>query len=305
MKNERMEKLNNANVDTSKFFNVNVNVPVGADLQILIDGVPYKVTSDMIANGIMDAGYVFNRKTDGRYITAQTFHMLNDRSFNWDKKEYEKGWDAYLRNRFVYDYQFTMLADELHRLARMEKEKDPAFEVHKKFFTKDVVVALCDEHIFRAKKFINKIPVKHYQGKPYKRIPGYGDVLFADIQTKVYGKLLGVRSEVFFAKNYKELEKEFNNFRRYLVNLPYNTPKCKEWKDAFKGKGGYITLMNIIKWHGCRINLMDTRECVAYVERCLEGYKGNLWRFHYLLKEVIAENNFDLATSIEKQKRNK
>ena len=136
MKNERMEKLNNANVDTSKFFNVNVNVPVGADLQILIDGVPYKVTSDMIANGIMDAGYVFNRKTDGRYITAQTFHMLKDRSYNWERREYETGWDAYLRNYYVYDYQFTMLADELHRLARMEKEKDPAFEVHKKFFTK-------------------------------------------------------------------------------------------------------------------------------------------------------------------------
>ena len=305
MKNERMNKLNNANVDTSKFFNVNVNVPVGADLKIMIDGVPYDITSDMIAGNIMDAGYVFNRKVDGRFVTAQTFHMLNDRSFNWEKREYETGWDAYLRNYYVYDYQFRMLYDELHRLARMEKEKDPAFETHKKFFTKDVVVALCDEHIFRAKKFINKLPVKHCKGKSYKRIPGYGDVFCDEIQTKIYGKLLSHRSYVYFAKNYKELEKALNNFRCCLVKLPYNTPKCKAWKDAFKGKGGYITLMNIIKWHGCRIHLMDTRESVAYVEKCLEEYKGELWRFHYLLKDVIAENHFDLATSIEKQKRNK
>lgn len=302
MKNERMNKLNNANVDTSKFFNVNVNVPVGADLKIMIDGVPYDITSDMIAGNIMDAGYVFNRKVDGRFVTAQTFHMLNDRTYNYDKGCYETGWDAYLRNRYSYYYQFEMLADELHRLARMERERDEAFAKYKQFFTKEVVIALCEDHILRAHKYIDNLPVRHYQGKPYKRIRWYGDVLTEDIHKNVFKVLMAHRDMVAISNNYRELEASFKGFKRHLVGVGEDTPKCKEWKDAFKGKGAYVTLLNIIKWHGCRVHLMNTKESVVFVENLLDAYKNEPWRFHYLLKEVIKENDFNLAESIERQK---
>lgn len=302
MKNERMSKLKKNGVDTSKFFNVNVNVPVGADLKIMIDGVPYDITSDMIAGNIMDAGYVFNRKVDGRFVTAQTFHMLNDRTYNYDKGCYETGWDAYLRNRYSYYYQFEMLADELHRLARMEREKDEAFSKYKLFFTKEVVIALCEDHILRAHNYINKLPVRHYQGKPYKRIRWYGDVLTDEIQKKVFNVLKAHRDMIAISNNYRELEASFKGFKRHLVGVGEDTPKCKEWKDAFKGKGAYVTLLNIIKWHGCRVHLMNTKESVAFVENLLDAYKDAPWRFHYLLKEVIKENDFNLAESIERQK---
>ena len=54
--------------------------------------------NDPIVQGIIESGYVFNSRTDGRFVTAQTFKMLNERSWNWKLRKYEFGWDAYLRN---------------------------------------------------------------------------------------------------------------------------------------------------------------------------------------------------------------
>ena len=92
-----------------------------------------------------------------------------------------------------------------------------------------------------------------------------------------------------------------------MVKLPYDTPKCSKWKDAFKGKGAYVTLLNIAKFHDVRIisyetgELLNRDDSVDYVESKLSAYRNQYWRFHELLKATIEANDFDLNRSIVNQ----
>ena len=130
----------------------------------------------------------------------------------------------------------------------------------------------------------------------------------SDLNNKVYSCLNLYLQAINNSNSYKELEKCLRGFMNLMCKLPYGTPKCSQWKDAFKGKGSYVTLLNIIKFHNVRVvsfetgELLDRDSSVAYVESKLTKYKGNYWKFHELLKATIKANNFDLKKSIESQK---
>ena len=86
-----------------------------------------------------------------------------------------------------------------------------------------------------------------------------------------------------------------------MNKLPYDTPKCKAWKEAFKGNGAYYTLRNLVLSHkvilrGCR----GMNDSLVKLNECLETYKGEYWRFHYMLKDTIEYNDFDLRESIRR-----
>lgn len=306
----RMETLKANGIDTTKFFNLNMDIPVGASVQITIDGVPYKInsSSDSIVRQIMDSGYVFNSRVDGRFVTAQTFKMLNERSYNFNTRQYEYGWDAYLRNAYPYMYQFDMMLDEVHKLAKMQKSGDKDFDRLSNFFTKDVVYETCKQYIRQLEKFIKKQRSRKCNGKPYVKLNKYGNIFLADLNTRVYQRLNGYLLAIKMSSNYDMLENNLKLFMNVMCKLPYETSKCSQWKDAFKGKGAYVTLLNIVKFHGVRVvsyetgELLNRDDSVAYVESKLVDYKGQYWKFHELLKATIAANNFDLKTSIQSQK---
>lgn len=308
-KEERMEALNNAGVNTNNFFNLNMSIPVGANVVVTIDGVPYTINScnDAIIKQIMDEGYVYNAKTSGRWVCAQTFKMLNGKSYNWKTRQYEYGFDAYLRNNYPFMYEFQMMADELHRLSKMENN-DPEFELLKNFFSKTVIVETCKHYIRQLKKFIKNQPRRKCKGVPYVKLNKYGDVFVKDLDAKVYNKLDKALTDICNAHNYKELEFTLRKFIEIMPKLPAETPKCSEWKDAFKGKGGFMTLMNLCKHHGVTLQnyetgeILNRDESVKYIESLIETYKGEYWKYHELLKKAIADNNFDLRKSIESQK---
>ena len=343
----RMTALNNAGVNTSNFFNVNVNVPVGSCLEIFIDGVPYTFNSgagivgnasnisgvgsmgcrgvgdaingiangnvitnvDPIVQNIMSGGYVFNRKTDGRFVTAQTFKMLTKNSYNWQTRTIESGWDAFLRNGYGYMYQFEMMLDELHKLAKMERNNDADFARLSHFFTKQVVYDTCNHYMRQLKKMIKRLPVKKCHGTPYVKLRQYGNVFCSQLQQRVYNPLYGALVNIDRATTYRDLEIALRSMMQLMLDLPYNTPKCSQWKDAFKGKGAYVTLLNLIKFHGVKVvnaagTELNTYDSVAYVESLLTTYRGEYWRFHEKLKAEIERNNFDLARSIQSQTTN-
>jgi hypothetical protein len=343
-KEMRMETLRNAGISTDSFFDLNLRVPFGAEVKIVVDGkemvvgqpsfqpgissggnvvftsengfpvIPGSVTGaafvskDPIVQNIVKSGYVFNSRTDGRFVTAQTFKMLNEKSYNWNLGKYEFGWDAYLRNCFGYMYQFDMMIDELHRLAKMERSNDPEFARLSSFFTKEVVYETGKHYLRQLKKYIKNQPTRKCKGVPYARLNKYGDVFLKDLDVKVFRKMELALFNINNCKNYTELEKELKAFVCLMVKLPYNTPKCSQWKDAFKGKGAYVTLLNIVKFHGVTVQnyetgeILDTYGSVAYVESLLDEYRGQYWKFHELLKATIELNKFDLRKSIEAQK---
>lgn len=313
-KEQRIETLRKAGVNTNNFFNLSMNIPVGSNVQIVIDGIPYEFNSsnDPIVQSILEDGYVYNPKTDGRWVAANTFKMLNERSYNWGKHgcEYEYGWDAYLRNRYGYMYQFEMMVDEIHRLAKMEKDNDPDFNKLNRFFTKEVVYQTCKHYIKQLKKYIKTLPVHKCKGEPYVTVGKYRHVFVKDLDTKVYASLEYWLNTIAKADTYAKTESYLRCFVKYAekVALPFDTPKCSTWKDAYKANGSFKTLMNIIKHHNVVVENYETGEIldrdgsVKYVEALLDTYVGQYWKYHELLKAAIKMNNFDLSKSIEEQK---
>ena len=326
---KRMEKLAQAGIATENFFNLSMNIPFGAEVKIIVDGkemvvpatneiaksVPVTFNSpviidgatllnDTIAQSIINDGYVKNSKLFRRFITAQTFRMLNYVAWRDSRRT---GWEACMKDCYSYEYQFDMTLDELHTLAKLQKEDPQYFNERTMFFNGSVVVALLSDYLYRLDKYVkkqNRENPRTYRKQPYVKLSKYGNVLIKDIDEKVYGKIklaiMNVKNAVM-TNNYAEIERTFGEFMKYAYNkLPYETTKSSVWKDAFKGSGAFYTLQNLVRWHnviirGCK-NKYDSE---ALLNSLLYGsYRNDVWKFHQLLVDTIEYNNFDLKKSI-------
>ena len=58
-----------------------------------------------VARMVVENKQVDNKKLFRRWVTAQTFRMIYEPSYNYKTHEYETGWDNYLRNCYDYKYQ--------------------------------------------------------------------------------------------------------------------------------------------------------------------------------------------------------
>lgn len=273
--------------------------------EVVMMGVNKDAEIDPIAQRIMDDGYVKNSKLFRRWVLAKTIAMIEYKSWRTPNRT---GWEACFKDRYSYGYQFEMLADELHTLAKLQKEDPEYFAERTMFFNGDVVIATLNDYLYRLKKYCKKQMrenPKAYRGQQYVKLAKYGNVLVKDLAVKVYAKVYSGIAEVMKANasgDYKAIEKAFNDFMaKYYNKLPYETPKCAVFKDAFKGAGAYYSLQNMIRFHGidsiggCR----GKYYCEEYLSKLLHGeYKNEVWRFHQLLVDTIAYNNFDLKKSI-------
>ena len=339
----RTMKLAQAGVDTSKFFNLSMNIPFGAEVKILVNNEEMVIPAqnptvegfvlggrkvemcngdlvdsltgevvmmgahhDSIAQNIINDGYVKNSKLFRRWITAHTFKMLNYTAW---RNPNRTGWEACMKDCYSYAYQFEQMADELHTLAKLQREDPEYFEERTKFFNGDVAVALLEDYLYRLKKYVKKQMrenPKAYRGQAYVKLAKYGNVLVKDLDVKVYAPIQNgindLKCVVKSGSGYTLIERTFRDFMSKLYNkLPYETPKCAVWKDAFKGAGAYYTLQNLIRFHG--INTLGgcrgKYECEEHLVNLLNGeYRNEVWRFHQLLVDTIKYNNFDLKKSI-------
>jgi hypothetical protein len=348
-----MNKLTEAGIDTSNFFNLSMQIPFGAEVVIKVDGkemvipatngktittaygnhvvgnglvgtyvgVPTILSSngdicdaesgevlvmanDSIAQSIMNDGYVKNSSLFRRWIFAKTMRMLDyvDR-----RNSNRKGWEACMKDCYAYSYQFEMLADELHTLAKLQKEDPEYFAERTRFFNGSVTVALLEDYLYRLKKYCKKQMrenPKKYRGEQYVKLARYGNVLVKDLNNKVYIPICNGIADVRGAvsgNNYSLIEKTFRDFMNKLYNkLPYDTPKCATWKDAFKGAGAYYSLQNAIRFHNVVFkNCINKYDSELKLKELLNGeYRNNVWKFHNLLVETLEYNKFDLRQSI-------
>lgn len=297
-RNERMEKLNNAGIDTGKYFTLNVNesIPAGAKIHIVIDEngnyVPQIVGNDAIAEQIIESGYVRNTKLHRRFVMAQMFHMLNYVSYDGS----ESGYNACLKNMYNYQYTLNMMLEEVRVLSKLETRDKESFEERNHFFTKDVILSVMCDYIEKLKAHIDSMPNKNCKGVPYKRIKGQN--IFVDgLGKKLYSPLMSAVACVKYARNYAEIYKGLQMFMRDMIKLPYNTPKSKVWIDAFKGEGAYYTLKNLVMFHDCAIEykyeIYRRDAAMQQLKYKLEDYKGEGWRMFAFMKKVIDDNHFD------------
>ena len=173
-KNERMEKLKSAGVDTTKYFDLELprGLKPGAKIQLVIseNGAPMVVcdnydentvaSSDYIAKQIITDGYVRNTKLHRRFVMAQMFHMLNFESY--DKKE--TGYHAYLNTFYGYQYTFEMMLEEVRVLSKLEVRDWESYVERKHFFTNEVVVEVLDDYMNKLKNYVNGLPNKNCKG---------------------------------------------------------------------------------------------------------------------------------------------
>lgn len=299
-KNERFEKLNNAGVDTSKYFNISLpnGIKPGATISLVINenGQPVLVDSsknDAIAEQIIEDGYVRNTKLHRRFVMAQMFHALNYVSYDGR----ESGYNACLKNRYGYQYTLDMMLEEVRVLSKLETRDKESFEERSHFFTKDVVVSVLNDYVDKLKKHVEALPSKNCKGVPYKRVKG-ANIFVADLEKKLYAPMRAKIREIGRARSYTQMYNLMTWFMGDVVKLAYSTPKSKAWIDAYKGEGAYYTLKNLLMFHSCGI--VTTTGHVAYgteamniLTRKLNEYQGEGWRMFAFMKKVITDNHFD------------
>lgn len=319
MKNSRenrMEALKAANIETGKYFSVTLpeGLKPGSTINVTIseDGSPVIVSPEKKRNSeeesflsqIYEDGYVRNTRLHRRWVMAQMFRMLNYKSYYTGKS----GYDAYLNDHYGYQYQFEMMLEEIRVLAELQDRDIKAFNERARFFIPDVVSATCNDYINKLEIYVNKLPVHKCKGVPYKKVFGR-NIFVEDLNKYVYYPqksnfadvkrvVINIRNHHSMTFSYKDLYRVLRKFCANMYKLPNETPKCKEWKDAFKGEGSYYTLMNLIKFHGCRVpgvkgNMMSLKDSLADVENAVEQYRGLYYKLFAYMKYVIKANNFD------------
>ena len=314
MKNTRENRvatMQAAGMDTKKYFSINLpeGLKPGSTISLVIDenGNPAiateteeKTTKKIIDpeleqyNSIIsqiENGYVRNSKLHRRWVMAQMFRMLNS----------SLGYNECLKRRYDYKYQFNMLIDELNVLGHLQREDPEEFKDRLSFFNKDVVIALCNDYYEKLKKVVDSLPEKKCEGKPYVRISG-NNIFIDDLNDKLYIPILNSIIGIQYCTSYEALSNLLKNFVRCFVNrytLPYNTSKCAEWVDAYKGAGAYYTMMNMVKFHNCFITDNTTEEvytgmkAVEYLKTLNVVHDGYGYRMFAEMKRMIKENHFD------------
>lgn len=311
----RMEALKAANIETGKYFSVTLpeGLKPGSTINVTIseDGRPVVVSPEKKRNSeeesflsqIYEDGYVRNTRLHRRWVMAQMFRMLNYKSYYTGKS----GYDAYLNDHYGYQYQFEMMLEEVRVLAELQDRDPKAFAERSRFFIPDVVSYTCEDYINKLETFVHKLPVHKCKGVPYKKVFGR-NIFVEDLNKYVYypqkNNFADVKRVVINIRNhsmtfsYKDLYRVLRKFCANMYRLPTETPKCKEWKDAFKGEGSYYTLMNLIKFHGCRVpdvegKMMSMRDSLIDVENAVDRYRGVYYRLFAYMKRIIEVNDFD------------
>lgn len=309
-KNERMEKLNLAGVDTGKYFTVNLPNGLAKNSTITLtinENGEYMVVNtnennDPILNEIIESGYVKNTKLHRRFVMAQMFSMLNYVSYTGDYS----GYNDCLKKMYGYDYTLKMMLEEVRVLSHLEVKDRESFEERSHFFTKSVIVAVLEDYVKRLEEYVDKLPIRKCKGVPYKRVKG-NDIFVSDLDKKLYHPIRCEISNIRCARTYTDIYKKLNVFmnNKGVVKLPYSTPKCKEWIDAYKGAGAFYTLKNLIMFHDCGIItepygvVIRKTDAMNFLNDKLDEYQGEYYRMFALMKKVITDNGINTKTYIK------
>lgn len=316
---ERNNILKAAGIDTGKF--VAMDVPEGATIIIATpDGKQCKFDRngnpiDEILKKVKDVGYIKEDPHFRRWVMAQTFDIL----------EYDGSMETYiLRRKGGYYYQFEQTLDELKAISKMPK--GIAKNKRSMFFTKNVVVNLCEDYLTHLRKYVDELPVKSHRGMPYKKVKGFcHGVHCKDIEGQVFAPLetplnrIKESNDDWGRGDYWIMMCAFQDFVSHMIKINlYDAKLCKAWVSAYKGAGAYYTLMGLIKFHdcrvyehiGCRYNCtkvkLDLDASIRAVEAKVNEINKCYWRndidwylLYGMMKEVIKDNDFDFRKKMK------
>lgn len=285
----RFKTLESMGIDVSKYNQVIILTP----------------KQEEVVNRVVEDKQVEN-KTFRRWITAQTFKMLYEQIYDYQNRRYVVDWNAYLRCRYTYQYQFDMMLKEIEDIIKFSYTDEQEFEVRSTFFSPHVVVRTCTHYVYQFEKYVrNNMKYKYHKGEIVKgsglvTLANYGVVDDKKVED-IINKLNGIIRDMERTSDYKELLVYLKQFMKVMNRLPSDTPKCPEWKDAFKGAGAWYSLQNMILYHGCILRGCENKhDSLDKLINCLYHYEG--YQIHALLKDTIKYNNFNLGKSIKENR---
>lgn len=275
---EMIKQLEEQGIDTSKF-SINID---GKDLSEFLD----------LAKGNVEQSTV-EHKTFRRWVLAQTWKMLTELVCDPNDRSFDAGWERYMRLKYDYKYQFTVLMDELKVLDKMKHRNSASEEytIRKLFFTQDVVLKTCNHALRIARK--NTAYYTEYVRDTTNRI--------LEEAERTYSVMISRKRN-----DYHSMYLLLDGFiKTGILNYINNRErKCQEWKDAYKAAGAYYSLQNMILYHDCMLPVCAKKESYFELNRITTRYSriGELWRLHALMLATIDYNDFDLVKSICERK---
>lgn len=318
-KNEKIEALKAAGIEVGSF--AAFDVPEGATVIIATpDGKQIPYAEFVALKKVKDTGWIKEDPDFRRWVTAQTFKILHS----------GESYAEYFRRD--YYYQFKMVENEYKQVLEIPVN-DPRYQMRKTFFNGNVVKALCEDYMKHLRAFVDNLPTQSCKGKPYKKIPKFGDCFIKDIEGRLYSPLESALADIddaingYRCENSRAVYRAFIEFRKNMPEIYFEektgwlkppVKPCDVWVAAFQGAGAYYTMMNLIKSHGLRVythascygkgERLDLIESVNAVHDKVKEIVRNS-RYNYrtcvrtldwykltgMLKELIEDNNFNFA----------
>lgn len=292
---ERIEALRAVGVDVSNLFAMQ-GANGGECVASNKDGLLTMLDDDdPLFRLIAAQGDVPNRRLFRRWVMAQMFRMMA----GTDYRSGEPVGVTEMIHRLGYEYQWKMLLDELHAQMKMEERDPENFTDRNRWFNVKVVTQMAEDYVKQLKKHVDAQKTRKCKGVPYKRV-GSRNIFVENLEAKVYRPLQALVCGIREAKDAARLYAAAKSFDRHRVKMPYDTPQCKEWVNAYKGAGAFFTMQNLIRFHGCtavndRGRRLDKYQSLAFLTAKAEAYKeGEGWRLLAVLKKMLDDNNIDI-----------
>lgn len=289
---KRGDALRAAGIDTSKYFSI--QLPTGGEqlMKMSDEGVPVAVNADdPIMAAIVKQGTVPNRNLFRRWVMSQVFHGL----------QYSGGFAQWLKYH-GYKYQWEMLVEELRVQAKLYGKDMENFEARNRWFDRELAVTMAEDYIKQLEKDVQNRPRHKCKGVPYVTID-HTHYFVSDIDKKLIQPLRRAALAIGNAKTPQRLYEAVRDFWR-STPVSYNYDQCAAWKDSYKGMGGYATMQNLLRFHGCKFpkdNDFYNRRLTGLqmLEKAAETYAdGEGWRLFGLMKQMLDENCIDIEAKM-------
>ena len=294
--------------------------------------------NDPIVQKIVDAGSLHNAHLFKQHVLAQVLKMMTryDYENGGLKRDYRGRLDmshfTERMNYMNYAYSWQVVRDELKRQAAMERHGDnKSLTEDCRWYDKALVLAMFDHHEHLMRELCEVLRERNHKGRKYiglqgvdglvpkkQSAPGY---IYCDEISAMFKKLLSFRSPLAKATTIKDLYAALCKFMDAARpgKLSYHASEikkredrveiaaCEEWKNAYKGYGGYFSMQNLILFHGCRIVINTIGKGGAVESKKLSKddsiKKLDEWADEHLndgywmlgaLKQLIIDNGFNV-----------
>lgn len=290
---DRIDALRRAGVDVSNYFAIAGSAGSSFVMENKDGGIRVIEDDDPIYEAIRQQGTVPNRKLFRRWVMSKMFRMLY----------YEQAFKGYSLSKQIRSrglaYSFRQMADEFYAQYNMQKNGDTEnFNDRNFWFNEQVLAGAIAHYIDKLRDRVAELKVKHYQGKPYKRIGGK-NVLLEDIEKTIFRPYRNLYNQAERTASVYKLHKIASQMAKMDLYFKGDIGVSPAWVDAYKGAGAFFTLQNLIRFHGCTLVddggvRLSKDESYAYLQAKNMAYKGEGWRMIGLLRKALDDNNIDI-----------